>query len=140
MQAHCKSVCAFVLGIFILSGIAHWCLAGYLDFWHGLALKISSVGDFREVGLQICCLSGFTRIKTWVKWHGEVRSCMGVERASSKNTASKLGFHTKTDRGTCPGVRPIVYYMGVIRIGSQPCWCHLWPSFARAHSSRGCLG
>ena len=81
----------------------------FANFLNGLALKQSSVGDDEDVGLPICCLGGFTRSKTWVKLYGEERTCMGVERAPSVNTASKLGPHTQTDRGTCPGVGLRVY-------------------------------
>jgi hypothetical protein len=56
------------------------------------------------------------------------------------NTSSKLGPHTQTDRGTCPGVGLCVYYKsryttvggGVRRIGAQPFCCVLCPIFLPA--------
>ena len=52
------------------------------DFWYGLALNNGSVGDVFEVGLQICCLGGFTRSKT-VASRGAKR-----ERSSTEKSAS----------------------------------------------------
>jgi hypothetical protein len=76
----------------------------------------------------------------------KLQSKVAAGRKQFKNTTSKLGSHTKTHRGTCPGVGLLIYYKcrynsgGSEELVLNPFIVDFGPVFARAYVSRGFPG
>ena len=76
-----------------------------------LRLKTGAIGSYESTGTGLSSLRAARWPMRPAPWYSSLKTCrrrIDAGEASllmgSMNTASKLGPHTQTDRGTCPGV------------------------------------